>query len=665
MRPTTLLAVTALLAMAALHSPCANAAGAEQEGDVLWMGTVTARYSKITLGTDKWFCTYHQRWGTFTRDNAYYAEATYHVVLRETPVPEQNYSDLDLVSGACSWSVKDKRSDVADGCGGTSFERGSWRDTGSSDETSEMHAAGKIMQGDDGKSTYFLTVGKLHAVVGTETVASYNHWMSGRVRKTTQSRSAEVPGIAVGPPRLARMHPYDPRDEYLDTTVYGPLEIEGNGTVMKGSYYDSVVKSNPTRGGQNVETQAISYNWNLQTVGKEDDVLTLSECDYGWEPKAEDDEVVMFTVNIFQPEYSLVEKIEFRLEDTSKEPGRCLNDYERIDDESFDLSFESERNPFYKISEDGQVATRTDPIFKPYDSIIVTCHDYGARAKLRAIVTFKEIGEVEVPSVEDDGRTYVMIPYDYSGDGPNGIADCMPQDSDGAAAETDQDSEPGGRGIPGDGFAIYEEYRGFLVKGEHKRTDVKKKTLFVASDLTQGIGYATKLPHEVVEINASDFREEDRVMNGCHSGFDPVGGFGHFLDQKALHVEYATIMRPWYGVCYGSEECSAGCCPYHNQGLFVDANKICRRQGEIDSSTATEPVDADCINKTIAHEIGHAIGMWTGARSGQHDQPAADGSTTYMVAGYPWLRDEKIKAPTGYGDKNIAQSDLLCTESGE
>jgi hypothetical protein len=638
MKPTTLLAIVAVLTTVVAHSPCASAADAKEEGDVLWVGTVTARYSKITLGTDKWFCTYHQRWGMFTRDNAYYAEATYHVVLRETPVPEQNYSDLDLVSGTCSWSVRDKRSDVADGCGGTSFERGSWRDTGSSDETSEMHAAGKIMVGEDGKSTYFLTVGKLHAVVGTETVASYNHWMSGRVRKTTQSRSAEVPGIAVGPPRLARMHAYDPRDEYLDTTVYGPLEVEGNGSVMKGSYYDSVIKSNPTRGGQNTETQAISYNWDLQKVGKEDDVLTLSECDYGWEPKAEDDEVVMFTVNILQPEYTLVEKIEFRLEETSKEPGR----------------------------EDGQVATRTEPIYKPYDSIIVTCHDYGARAKLRAFVTFKDIGEVEVPSAEDDSRTHVMIPYDYSGDGPNGIADCMPQDSNGAAPETDQDSEPEGRGIPGDGFAIYEEYRGFFIKGEHKRTDVKKKTLFVASDLTQGIGYATKLPHEVVEIGSSEFREADRVMNGCHSGFDPVGGFGHFLDQKALHVEYATIMRPWYGVCYGSTECSGGCCPYHNVAIYVDASKICRRQGEIDSSTATEPVDADCINKTIAHEIGHAIGMWMGGEyAGQHDQPGADRSTTYMVSGYPWLRDEKIKPPTGYGDKNIAQSDMLCTESGE
>jgi hypothetical protein len=665
MRLTALFAFSIVLAMVALCPPRASAADADAESDVLWMGTLTARHVKTTLGTDKYFCTYHQRWGTFTRDNAFYAEATYNVVLRETPVPEQTHSTLELVEGTCQWCVKDKRSDFVSGCGGVGFERYKVRKVGS-DETDGMMAGGGIIRKQGTDDIYFLVANKLNGVGGTRTVEYFNHLTTTRVQRSTLAWAADLPGVAVAVAPTPGVRPNDPKDDHLDVTAFGPFELQGNGTVMKGSYYDVVDKTTPTRGGQTNDSESITYSWNLHKVGKEEKVVTLSECPYDWEPKAEDDEVVMFTVNILQPEYALVEKIEFRLEETSQEPGRCLNDYEKADDESYDLSFESERNPFYEISEDGQVATRTEPIYKPYDSIIVTCHDYGARAKLRAIVTFKSIGEVEVPSAEDDGRTYVMIPYDYSGDGPNGIADCLPQDSDGAAPETDQDAEPEGRGIKGDGFAIYEEYRGFFVKGEHKRTDVNKKTVFIASELTQGIGYATKLPHEVVEIDTSEFREEDRVMNGCHSGFDPEGGFGHFLDQKALYVEYATIMRPWYGICYGSNECSAGCCPYHNVAIYVDALKICRRQGAIDSSTATEPVDADCINKTIAHEVGHAIGMWMGGEyKGKHDQPGADGSTTYMVSGYPWLRDEKIKPPTGYGDKNIAQSDLLCTESGE
>jgi hypothetical protein len=629
----------------------------DDEQEVLWAGTLSARYAKTLLGTDKYFCTYHEKWGTSVKDNCSYGNAMFNVILRESRDQGEPYSNLELVSGTVEWNARYKISDSVSGCGGVGFQRGRGKKTGTF-ETEDMKARGWIREKEGTDGIYYLVVGIDQVPHQVMIVEYFNHLTTRRVHRTKREWHPAIHSVSLGAPRSPRMHPYDPNDEHLDTIVSGPLELKSNGALMEGSYNDAVVKTYPTRRGQTNECEGIAIQWNLQKVGKDKDLITLTECDYNWEPKAEEDEVVMFTVNIFQPEYSLVEKIEFRLEETSKEPGRYMNDYEKADDESYDLSFESERNPFYKITEEGQVATRTDPIYKAYDSIIVTCYDYGARAKLRATVTLKGIGDREAVSSKDDSRKYVTIPYDYSGGAQNGIADWMAQDSDGAKPETDEDAEPQGRGVPGDGFAIYEEYRGFYVKGEHKRTDVDKKTMFVASDLTEGIGYATRLPYEVVEIDASEFREEDRMMNGCHSDF------GHFVDQKALHVECATIVKPGYGHCEGNEECPAGSCPYHNEYTCVDIVKIRTAAGPIDSASVTDPVDTECIKKTIAHVVGRAIGMWmAGEYAGKYEEPAGDGSTTYMVAGFPWLFDEKIKPPTGYGDHNIAQSDLLCAES--
>jgi len=40
---------------------------------------------------------------------------------------------------------------------------------------------------------------------------------------------------------------------------------------------------------------------------------------------------------------------------------------------------------------------------------------------------------------------------------------------------TDNESDPVADGHPGDGFSLYEEYRGFIIGGQHVEVDPKKK----------------------------------------------------------------------------------------------------------------------------------------------------------------------------------------------
>jgi hypothetical protein len=195
--------------------------------------------------------------------------------------------------------------------------------------------------------------------------------------------------------------------------------------------------------------------------------------------------------------------------------------------------------------------------------------------------------------------------------------------------------------------------------GDHVRTDARRKTLFIASDLSQGIGYATNLPVEVYEIDSSEFRPEDRVMNGCHSGFDPNMGFGHFVDQRALHIKYGTYPKA-FGVCVADRSCGSFCCPYHNIRISVDYPKITEYVRRVVWGSS-EDYEADrAIRKTIAHEIGHAVGMCWGPYL--HDVPEENGKTTYMVSSYPWLVKRGIKFPDGYGDHNLKLVNLICVQ---
>ena len=52
----------------------------------------------------------------------------------------------------------------------------------------------------------------------------------------------------------------------------------------------------------------------------------------------------------------------------------------------------------------------------------------------------------------------------------------------------DKDSMPAGNQYAGDGLSAYEEYRGFMVHGKHRRTDWKLKDVFIWDRDSMGLG---------------------------------------------------------------------------------------------------------------------------------------------------------------------------------
>ena len=99
-----------------------------------------------------------------------------------------------------------------------------------------------------------------------------------------------------------------------------------------------------------------------------------------------------------------------------------------------------------------------------------------------------------------------------------------------AGGPGDDDDSPGTlNGDAGDGLSAFEEFRGFMVGGLHRRTTPQAKDLFVFSQFTaQGAGDAVGLPLSIHLINDIELDGDRRITpNHTNTGF---GGDipGHF-----------------------------------------------------------------------------------------------------------------------------------------
>ena len=107
--------------------------------------------------------------------------------------------------------------------------------------------------------------------------------------------------------------------------------------------------------------------------------------------------------------------------------------------------------------------------------IKVSCYDYGAYGEVKA--------DALVSYYFEDTKTRELdwwgpgegakVPKD---DDANFIADACQWNN--GRAKDDKDFPPL-YGAPGDGLSRYEEYRGFMVQGEHIRTNPNEKDVFI------------------------------------------------------------------------------------------------------------------------------------------------------------------------------------------
>lgn len=223
--------------------------------------------------------------------------------------------------------------------------------------------------------------------------------------------------------------------------------------------------------------------------------------------------------------------------------------------------------------------------------------------------------------------------------------------SDGGALfrDSDVDDTPDGIGRDGDGLTAFEEYRGFMVRGEHRRTDTKYKDVFIDSDLPINIGYAVNLPVTKHWVRPEELSLVSplKVVNTNFSNSGVGGNIPARTDQHGIVVR--DMASAPVGPILGNARCAVPCTP--NKGDFNTTTVLA---SEIyTSSIAAAAPDADAwyrgMMKTTGHEIGHKIGM------SHYDDWLSTSRRTVMISGFDWANSTWTNIPSTYDQADNSQ----------
>jgi len=327
----------------------------------------------------------------------------------------------------------------------------------------------------------------------------------------------------------ARNHEYRKRS-VLDHSFRG--KVSGTLAPITASYArEDINKSDPKRGS--LKTAQLQLWPEAQDVALE---LTIPGYDQ-WRPKGTVDIDRLFEPGnhlivraTLAPKGGRVEDLpaiasmKFALLDTSREPGICLNwPLEMETDDLFDLKLD-ELPQFPGFLDNHKQTnelkkTAKDAAGRPYGESRINSFDFGGRATLvvtcvlgdgrQLIGTLKtqagEVSSVRLPQMKKAGW----------------IADSWRQQNNVAGlAEEDDDEKVEGQKDNGDGYTLYEEYRGWVVNGRHVEGDPKRKDFFVLNLVGAHAALGIELFEQVSELRVhsklrpTEMSEEKRLMNG-------------------------------------------------------------------------------------------------------------------------------------------------------
>lgn len=222
-----------------------------------------------------------------------------------------------------------------------------------------------------------------------------------------------------------------------------------------------------------------------------------------------------------------VRAIRFQLLDVSREPGVCMNFPLGATDRDPDLKLAPAPECPATPGTEGQTLEVSrplvDPQRRPYALGRIESYDFGARATLRVtceLIDGRElVGEYKGEGAES-AQDLVRLPKT---DGPDWIAASWKQENGLAElADATDDEKVEGQQYDGDGYTLYEEYRGWVVNGERIEGDPRRKDFFVLNligmEARKGIALFEQVSQLRVHsrLRRSEMSETTRLMNGNH-----------------------------------------------------------------------------------------------------------------------------------------------------
>lgn len=297
--------------------------------------------------------------------------------------------------------------------------------------------------------------------------------------------------------------------------------------------------------------------------------------------------------------------ITVRFVSVSDQPGQALNKkLDRDNERTPDLYLDAARNPDTSCTDDrGGMGYHfgSSVTLQPKDAhtFVVASEDFGSYALMEAtapgcVQLFRHDKGGFVYETSDPEQYRVKVPMD---DNDNQIADgWLPDRVRNPKADTDDDDQPAGNGVAGDGYSAYEEYRGFFTEGVHRRTSLETKTLFIRNRDKLDTSKFIESRLEFYDIDHVEWDADERVVNYSHD-------HAHGVDQHGVLLESANLGQGTLGrTSHFLVPLLAG-----NMGPPKNVEHI-----RINTGAHLDfygKIDQDELQSTVAHELGHACSV--------------------------------------------------------
>ncbi len=392
------------------------------------------------------------------------------------------------------------------------------------------------------------------------------------------------------------------------------LPYPASGTTLSGTYVSSepIDPESPTT----EEATLVTGNWEWTIVPDTVEELRLEideSSDYeAWTPRANPDgspgseltiDAAIVTQSGRAPAVQ-ARRWEWRLVQTSREPGIAMNFPPNASDTRPDLELAAPEGTVAQIGADAQTLERF-VVSGTSDAVVVRSFDWGAWATLEVVVTL------------EDERTLTGVAKVTGGNGlrlpkrPSSsyIADVWKSDNGASGADdVDNEAEPPGDGTAGDGLSLYQEYRGFYENGRHVFGAPRKKDLFIKAPEAATTGVALFKRASGIETHAR-LRDGElpasRVINS-----NRAQGPGA-TEQHALVVTMGGAQAPQQG---GTARSTLG------QAVGGPGNPKMVSEIRIMGDWAVLP--AAKRDQVVAHELLHGVNVW---HHGEQDRLVAWG----------------------------------------
>lgn len=370
-------------------------------------------------------------------------------------------------------------------------------------------------------------------------------------------------------------------------------------------------------------TADVEVAWQIEPAEREEVELVVTLPDYeNWRPQGSVDEDIPGNSMGIQaslqrldgnpPQSARVKKFFVELLSVSREPGVCMNfpvNATTNGNPQADVQFMSELNVDWSIvggTGEGIAMESAEGSYLVSPEATLSAFDWGAYALLQVSAELVD-GRTLVGRLRSDATPgQIRIPKRVDG---SLIADVWKVEKgvDGRSDIDDSEGDPEGDGHPGDGLALYEEYRGFYEGGpfNHISGHPKKKDLFVRDKIGNKRGYLLAAAISGLEIHhwlQDDEFPESRVINANHSPGAP-----HLVDQHGLLVMRELLDGPLGTTCGGPS------IPKHIQKILIDTSA-----SAVDSSGGVpwtvvsrngKLILRDPFARLIAHELMHACNV--------------------------------------------------------